>query len=200
MSWRLLQGPTLCPFGTSSQLLFLWLFLTARCWPQATMSNTSVKAISQWEVCELTFNDTTTSLRIPFWDPDRPGPNSQVRPPSTIRCRASIMTPFSMEGQGFAPNTQGTWQFLRHTKKFQRTLQPSAAPLSALRRRSRVCPYPSFQSPCVLLFRHHAHYSARHVGHTPAVTAALLGISLRANGVPAHVGFLQLYGVNTYRI
>ncbi len=184
------------PFRHLFATLVLMVVLTARCWPQATMQ-TPPSAISQWEVCELTFNDTTTFAN-PFWD---------------LIVRAKFTSPaavdYSVQGfyydssawkVRFAPNTQGTWQFsvtLRSSKDsaaFSGSFICTATQSHGFVRIHPSNPHAFCYSDTTLIIPH------GNVGHTPAVTAALLGISLSANGVPAMWDSLQLYGVNTYRI
>ncbi len=151
----------------------------------------------QWEVYELTFNDST-SYPNPFWDvtiyTDFISPTGV-----TYKVRGFYYDGSTWKTR-FAPVETGQWTFnVSYMRPQDTTTFTGSFTVASGTSHGFIRVDPS--NPNMFSYSDGSSYLPIGVnGHTPAVTAAYLGIPTGPNQVPAMWDSLEVHGVDTYRL
>ncbi len=152
---------------------------------------------TQWEVYELTFQDST-SYQNPFWDVTiyavftSPGGTA-------YRIRGFYYDAYAWEAR-FAPTEPGQWSFsVTYMRAQDTTVFDGSFMVSSAVSHGFIRVNPS--NPNMFSYTDGtSHFPIGVNGHTPAVTAAYLGIPAGPQQVPVMWDSLEAHGVNTYRL
>ncbi len=151
----------------------------------------------QWEVYELTFNDSTFYPN-PFWDvtiyTDFISPTGV-----TYKVRGFYYDAYTWKTR-FAPAETGQWTFHVSYARPQDTTTFTGS-FTVASGTSHGFIRVGSSNPNMFTYTDGSSYLPIGVnGHTPAVTAAYIGIPPGPNQVPAMWDSLEAHGVNTYRL
>ncbi len=177
--------------------MVLVLLLVTTVYATGPVMQTPPTSGQQWEVYELTFADSTSYLN-PFWDvtilADFTSPTGV-----NYRIRGFYYDTFTWKAR-FAPTETGEWTFVVKYMRTQDTTTFSGS-FSVTNGSSHGFIQVDPSNTNMFSYTDGTRFLPIGVnGHTPAVTAAYLGIPTGPQQVSAMWDSLQIHGVNTYRL
>lgn len=177
--------------------LLLVLFMATSVYAAGPVMQFPPTTGQKWEVYELTFTDST-SYANPFWDVTI---YADFISPTGIdyRIRGFYYDTFTWKAR-FAPTETGQWTFrVSYTRDQDTSTFSGSFTVTSGSSHGFIHVDPS--NPNMFSYTDGTSFLPIGVnGHTPAVTAAYLGLPAGPQQVPAMWDSLEVHGVNTYRL